>query len=242
MTTPADNTPYAIITDAMIDSGKLKEGGTPSSSQLMQYMRRLNDMVNFEQTQGLKLWLNEDVTIPLVAGQTAYTLGPGGNVNMTKPLKPLQAYYLLTTNPAAETRRPLTLLSWNDWLILSPTNQPGAINSVFVDKQQTFLRANMWLTPDVTAATNGEVHVLLQTQVTNVISLTETMNFPIEWRMFLHWGLADELATGQPEAIMTRCSQRALMYREALEAFDVEDGPTSFAPDPRGQYSTANFQ
>ena len=33
--------------------------------------------------------------------------------------------------------------------------------------------------------------------------------FAQEWRIALRWGLADDIATGQPQAIMDRCAQRA---------------------------------
>ena len=68
------------------------------------------------------------------------------------------------------------------------------------------------------------------------------MNFPIEWRIALRWGLADELATGQPQSIMDRCQQRAISYRTMLEDWDVEDAPTRFTPDSRGQYSMGKFR
>ncbi len=95
--------------------------------------------------------------------------------------------------------------------------------------------------PDAEAAT-GTAHLLLQVQATNFTNLTETMNFPIEWRMFLRWALAEELSTGQPTTIMERCSNMCSKYREALEAWDVEDAPTQFTSDQRGQYATGNFR
>lgn len=236
MTTPASNTPYGIITDAMVDAGRLAEGSIPSSESLATNFRRLNDLVNYLQTKGLKLWLNQDITVPLVQGQAAYTFAPGGSVDMTKPLRVMEAYYLFTSG---NTRRPLTQISLRDYWMLgsagtSASNQ-GSVTQFVIDKFQTQLRATFWPCPDSSDASLGAVHFLMQVQVTNAISLTETMNFPQEWRMALRWGLADELSTGQPEAIMQRCQQRAEMYRTALEDWDVEDAPTSFAPDPQWQ-------
>lgn len=234
MTAPAANTPFGIITDAMIDAGRLGQGQTPNSEQLAVNLRRLNDLVNYLQTKGLKLWLNEDVTVPLVAGQAAYTFAPGGSVDMTKPLRVLEAYYLLM---ASNGRRPLTQISLRDYWTLGSagtlSSNQGSVTQFLVEKLQTQMKVTFWPCPDSTDASLGAVHLLVQGQVTNAISLTETMNFPQEWRMVLRWGLADELSTGQPEAIMTRCQQRAMMYREALEDWDVEDAPTNFAPDPQ---------
>jgi len=240
VTTPNNNTPAAIIKDAYQDAGIIQQGDTPNSEQLADGLRRLTDVINFEQTQGLKLWVNTDTSITLVAGTGTYLLGPtasGGTVDMTKPLRVVECYYLDSTG----IRRPLIALSWRDYVQLSQVDQEGAINSYFVNKQELVLSVFFWLIPDTTAAT-GTGHVVLQEQITGPISLTETMNFPIEWRMFLHWALADELATGQPQAIMDRCQQRAERYRDALENWDVEDASTSFAPDSRGQYWGQRFR
>lgn len=237
MTAPADGTPASIIADAYFDAGITQEGQTPNGEQLVSGMRKLTDLINLWQTQGLKLWLNVDTTVPLVAGQGTYTLSPTGDVAMDKPLRVIQSWYQDSTG----IRRPLTVLSWDDYARLSQVNQTGAINSYFVNKKQTELSVFFWLIPDATAAT-GAVHLLLQTQVTNFINVTETMNFPVEWRIALRWGLADEICTGQPQAIMDRCQQRATTYRAMLEDWDVEDAPTRFAPDQRSQTSTNNFR
>ncbi len=116
---------------------------------------------------------------------------------------------------------------------LSNIIQTGQISQYFVDKQQTQLSVTFWLIPDATAAT-GTAHLLLQTQATNPVNLTETVNFPNEWRIALRWGLADDISTGQPQAIMSRCAEKALIYRGMLEDWDVEDAPTKFEPDTQG--------
>ncbi len=237
MTAPADNTPASIIQDAYFDAGLLQEGQSPNSEQLVAGMRKMTDLVNLWQTQGLKLWLNVDTPVTLVAGQGTYTFGPAGTNVMVKPLRVLDAYYRDSTG----IRRPLIPLAWADYIRLSQITQTGAVNSYFVDKQATLLSVFFWLIPDATAAT-GTAHLLLQTQITNPISVTETMNFPIEWRIALRWGLADELATGQPQAIMDRCQSRASTYRAALEDWDVEDAPTRFTPDARASQSQGNFR
>lgn len=237
MTVPATNTPLAIINDAYFDAGLLQEGQSANSEQLVMGMRKLGDLINLWQTQGLKLWLLEDLAVTLIAGQGTYTLGPAGGVSMPKPLRVIEAYYV----DVNQIRRPLLPMSWNDYVRLSQVTQTGQLNSYFVDKQQTLLSVFFWLIPDATAA-QGQAHLLLQRQVTNFINLQETMNFPAEWRIALRWGLADELATGQPQAIMDRCQQRALAYRTMLEDWDVEDASTRFAPDNRGMTYGGGFR
>lgn len=242
MTTPAYNTPSSIIEDAFLHTGKIKLGQTPNGEQLAQSMRALIGLINYMQTKGLKLWLNQTVDLTLQAAKGTYSFGPSGDVVMAKPLRVIQADYVQDpTNTAV--RRPLTVLSWDDFMLLSQQNQQGASNSYFVNKKQLTLDVFIWLVPDSGAASGGIVQLLMQVQVTNFTNLTDTMNFPIEWRLYLEWGLADQLSVGQPESIIQNCAQRAEMYRDSLEEWDVEDAPTRFAPDSqRGQYGSSRFR
>lgn len=230
-------TAQRIIRMAYKDAGLIQDGDEPSGEQYADGLMRLNDIANLWQTQGLKLWLNQDIAVPLTAGQGNYTLGPGGSVNMAKPLRVIEAYYLDING----IRRPLVVLSWDDYFRLSQINQVGQINSYFVNKQQLTLNLFFWNIPDTNAAT-GTVHLLVQNQITQMVSLTDTTAFPIEWSMGLRWALADELATGQPQAIMDRCERKATAYRTALEDWDVEDAPTQFTADQRSMYSTSSFR
>jgi len=232
MTTPATfNSPDRIIRMAMQDAGLLQEGDDPDPEQFANYLQRLNDLINLWQTQGLKLWLQKELSLPLTAGINQYALGPGGVLPTLqfKPMRILSSAYYMDSDG---NRRPLMMISREEWMRLSTTVSQGPINSFFVDKQQIQILVNLWLTPDTQAAT-GHVILLMQEQVTNLVSLTDAMNFPQEWFIALRWGLADDICTGQPQAIMQRCMMKAALYLAMLESWDVEDASTTFAPDSR---------
>lgn len=228
----SSNTIYGIITDAMMDAGYLQEGQKPNSQQLSDNARKLCDLVNLWQTQGLKLFLNKVLTIPLVDGQSDYSLGPAGDVVMARPLRIFEANIVTPQN----IRRPLVVMAWEEWMRLGQVNgNKGTVSSYMVDKQNTQTVIKLWNTPDAVDATNT-LEVLAQVQAPNPWNLEEDSYFPPEWRIALRWGLADEICTGQPEAIMARCAARAAKYRTDLEDFDVEDAPMTFAMDARNSY------
>lgn len=243
MTTPAINTPYGIIRDAYQDAALIAdEGQDLTPEQLAKGLRRLRDLILSLQTRGIKLWLNVDTAVPLTAGQAVYTFLPGGNVDMTRPLRAIQGYYLYTST---NVRRQLSVLSWSDYLKLGmagtlSANQ-GTVSQYFVNKKATSMEVTFWLCPNTTEAANGVAHVLLQTQATVPAALDETINFPEEWRSALRWGLAADLATGQPQTVINRCEQKAALFAQQLEDWDVEDTSTSFAPDARF-YSPSSFR
>lgn len=241
--TPAPNTCYQIICDSMVSAGKLGQGREPNSEQLAENKRRLNKLVNYFQTQGLKLFAQQDIAIAapvLQVGLSLYTLGPLGNVNMfAKPRRVIEGYF----TDASASRRPLLPYSRNEWDNLSTVTKQGPVVGYFVDKQESLspvpgsaLVVNLWLAPD-TQAVLGTVHLIVDVQIGNFNQLTDTSAFPIEWSLALEWGLANQICTGMPQEIVERCAKNAEIYQTALENWDVEDASTIFQPDPRGGYS-----
>lgn len=231
MTSPANfNTCDQIIRFAMQDAGKLGKGEDPSSEDFADNMNRLNQLIVFETTQGLKLWLQQDLSVVLTAGKggqgNPYTIRTGGDVNTPKPMKVLQGYYLDSSN----NRRPIYPLSWDEWLRLSQVTQTGAIAQYFVDKRQSEFDVYFWLVPDATAAA-GTAHLLIEGPVTQFTGLTDGMNFPSEWGIGLHWMLAADICTGQPQSVIDRCETKAMLYLKALRDWDVEDVNTQIVPD-----------
>lgn len=234
MTTPAINSAYSIISDAYEDAGLSQNTQDLKGSQLAKGLKRLRDIINFCQTKGLKVFSWLDKAVPLIAGQATYTFLPGGSVDMTKPLRVLQGFYLYT---ATNVRRPFSVLSANDYYLLGMagtlSSNQGPISQYYVEKLYNQIKVTFWLCPDSTEAANGAAHLLLQQQITNPLELDETVEFPPEWRIYLRWALAYDLATGQPQAVIDRCEKNAATYLDTLEGWDVEDAPTSIQPDSR---------
>ena len=236
------NTPYRIITEGLREAGKLGQESDPSSTQLANGLTVLNDIINYEQTQGLKLWLDQDISIAapiLTAGTALYTLGPTGTVVLAgKPLRVLQGYYVDSSN----NRRPIEPpMAREEYYRLSNVVTQGAITSYYVDKQQNTLNVYLWNTPDAQAAL-GTVHLIVQTQITNMIALTDALSFPQEWFLYLKWAFAEQKSTGQPVSVINRCEQMAQRYRIALEGWDVEDAGTRFVPDSRSMQNRGSFR
>lgn len=224
MASITSNTAYGIIRDAYKDAGFLGDGDDPNSEQLADGLRRLNDLINLWQIDGIKLFLLQEITITLVAGQASYTVVAPST---TPPNKHLRIEQARVQTPQGNVR-PIYPISWEEWNRLNRSSS-GSITGYHEDKQATTLTLNFWNTPDSTEAANSVI-VLVRTQAANPFNLEGDVSFPQEWRIALRWGLADDICTGQPVEIMNRCAQRATMFKEQLEGWDVESGPTTFAP------------
>jgi hypothetical protein len=240
-----DYTALRVIKNAYENAGLLQEGATPSTTQQSNGLIRLTDLLNFEQTQGLKLWLWQDITVTLVAGQGLYPLrSAGGDPNdgdLTRVYSQVIDGYYRDSNGI---QRPLANpagLSWNEWVRLSQPAVQGQVNSYFVDKQQGQLNLHLWNVPDTLAAT-GTVHVICRTQQTTPVHAADNILLPPEWFIYACWALASELCIGQHPEIVNRCDAKAQYYRQALEAWDTEDATLQFQPDSRGGYVQGDFR
>lgn len=230
MTIPAStNNAYRAIDMAHRDAGLLARGVELDSDQIGDGLQRLNDMVNLWQTQGLKLFMLEDLAVTLTAATALYTFGLAGTAVMAKPMRVIDAYLV----DSSGSRIPLRPLSWEEYTKINNSTTEGQPNGYFVDKQALLLKVRLWPTPGTAEAAIYTLHLILQKQIDNFVPFTQDSAFPQEWFIALRWGLADELASGQPQAIMDRCEKRAIAYRTALEDWDVEDAPTFFSPEIR---------
>lgn len=235
---PVYSTYYRIVRQAYKDCAKIGDGVDPSSDQTTEGLNLLNDMINMWQTQGLRLWEQLDLAIPLIAGKSLYVIGPSGDVNMTRPTRITQGYYL----DVNQVRRPIDpILSQQEWYTLSQPTVQGAVSQFYVEKLVNSLNVHTWLTPDTNAAT-GVMHLIIQQQIANAVSLTDKIDFPLEWYAALHWGLSTLLCTGQPQAIIDRCDKMAASTYSAVNDWDVEDASTKFQPDQRAVYVTGGFR
>jgi hypothetical protein len=247
-----NNTAYSIISGAMWKACIIPEGEDPDSEELAKYIRTLNQYVNFVQTMGIRLWLLEDMPIPLTVGKGVYVLGPSRgkqassipdlaipnytvsdsgatDLLVARPLQVEDQYYLYPPEMGA-TRRPVFKISRQEWDMLSVTQQLGPITQIFVDPQQFILQVNTWLIPDQSEA-RGTLHLVLRMQVANFIEITDRMGFPLEWALTLEWGLAQQICQGQPPAVIQRCDAMAAYHLQKLEEWDAEHG-TSILPRP----------
>jgi hypothetical protein len=237
MPVAVSNTVYGIINDAMHDAGLLQEGEAPNSEQLSVYMRRLCDIINLWQLGGVKLFLLEEITIPLVAGQNTYTLNNSVGVFPVKNMRVEQGRVI--SPPPQKDLRTINAISWQQWNTLQQSE--GAVTGYFVDRRVNSLVVKFWNTPNAAEAVNSVV-LLVRKQADNPFNLESDVTFPQEWRIALRWGLADDICTGQPQAIMDRCQERAMMYKAQLEDWDVESAETTFAPNLQGSYPTGGFR
>lgn len=81
-----------LITDALQDLGTVAIDEVPSAEEAANCLRALNAMISLWNTQSLALYARKAHVFDLVSGQSVYTLGTGGDFNMARPRKILDAF------------------------------------------------------------------------------------------------------------------------------------------------------
>jgi hypothetical protein len=234
-----------VITLALRKLGVLEIGSAPDPDTVANAAMSLNLLIKQFSTDGLKLWKISELIIPLTSNQTNYTLGGSTSdlmydaLNPTvaitdKPLKVIQGFYRNTqATPNIDT--PVLLVSKQEYNVLGSKFSTGTANTIFYDPRKLNGILYVYLTPDLNAQTNLELHIVAQMPLDDLNTALDIPDFPNEWMNCLVWNLADQLALeyGVPMNSRQEIGQRAIAYKTLLSDWDVEASSTFFAPDFR---------
>jgi hypothetical protein len=238
-----------IISLALRKLGVLEIGDTPDSATITNAALSLNLLIKQLSTEGLKLWKNSELIIPLTSGKTVYTLGGSSSDLMydtqaptvaitDRPLKVIQGFYRnIQTTPHIDV--PLMVVAKQDYNTLGSKFSTGATNTIFYDVKALNGLLYVFLTPDTTAASNTELHIVVQLPLNDLNAALDVPDFPNEWMNVLVWNLADQLALeyGVPMNHRQEIAQRASTYKTLLTDWDVEAPSSFFTPDSRSALS-----
>lgn len=133
---PGTGTPSVsgvLISDLLRSSfrciGSLRVGFGYSPSELIDGLFVLNAMLDSWATDELDAYCTLTQSYTFGAAQESYTIGPGGDFDATRPVKVIDAKYVLMTNPVQPLHLPLDVLNSEQYeaidlpLIASPIPQ-----------------------------------------------------------------------------------------------------------------------
>jgi hypothetical protein len=234
-----------IISLALRKLGVLEIGSTPDVDTVANASMSLNLLIKQLSTEGLKMWKNSELIIPLTANQTTYTLGGStsdlmyDSLNPTvaitdRPLKAIQGFYR-NTQVTPNIDIPVMLLSKQEYNVLGSKFSTGTANSIYYDVKKLNGILYVYLTPDLNSQTNLELHMIAQMPLDDINAASDIPDFPNEWMNCLVWNLADQMAIeyGVPMNYRQEIMQRASAYKSQLTDWDVEPASTFFQPDYR---------
>jgi hypothetical protein len=226
-----------IITLALRKLGVIElDDMNPDPATIANASMSLNLLVKQLGTSGLKLWKINELILPLVAGQTDYSIGSavGNNLITDKPLKVIQGF-IRNNQVTPPTDTQVTIMSRQEYNLLGSKQSTGVLNSVFYEVRRDNGIMHVYVNPNATMAANYTLHFIAQQPINDILTASEIPDFPIEWLNCLVWNLADQMAIeyGVPSNHRSEIVARAKAYREEMEDWDVETTSTFFQPDYR---------
>lgn len=191
MTTATD-----FITDALAKLGVYAPGEVVTAADLQTGFNCFNDLLDNWSNQSLAAYANVDTGFALAGGKASYTIGIGGDVNISRPLAinsaPGSAYVVDSLSNVF----PVSVIDQQQWNSISSRNVSGNYPEVlFYDPQFPLAIVNLWPTP----AAGYTLHFTSRTFFVDAANQTSTISLPPGYAIALKYNLAVELIPYFPE-------------------------------------------
>lgn len=183
---PSPTTAYDLIVRSMKLAKILAAGETPSAEEGTDALATLNDILENWDTEPLSLWSTNNFVGATVAGQASYTIGPGGNLDTTRPSQINGAF--VTYSGVDFQVVPIEQLTYNQ-ISLKTYQQPLPEKLLYVN-DFPLGRITLWPVPSMAIPLTLTFDRLL----TQIPTLSTAINYPPGAAKALRYALAVELA------------------------------------------------
>lgn len=230
-----------LFTAALRVTGSLGTGEVPSADDAAVVMEAFNLMLDQMATERTNLYTDTLEVFPLVATQPEYLIGPGAaNFNTTRPVLIKNANIII---PGTSGRRPMSILGSEAFMSLGER----LLSGVFPDKLYCNYAspiAKIYVHPVPSGVISLEL--MSWAQLTQVVGLTDILNFPPGYLEELKYNLALKIAPefGMPpdqmviaQAVADKGSIRqinAQLMATELSQTTSFSAPTAGNPPPAG--------
>lgn len=181
-------TPGKIITRALLKSGVIGVGQTASSEDMADGLSDLQDMLAQWQRQRWLIYHLVDV-FALSTGALSYTVGTGGDFNVTRPDR-LEAAFFRQIIPSQQNPidYPFELIqSREDYNRIAQKTLGTWPQAIFYDSAYPTGVAYPWPVP---MSGNFQIHLTLKAQLGDITSLSQVINLPPEYNQAIWSNLA----------------------------------------------------
>jgi hypothetical protein len=185
-------TPLTLITQALKKAGVVGVGQTPEAEDTNDAFSDLNMMLGQWSRRRYLVFHLVDVA-KVSTGAMSYTVGPGGDFNVSRPDR-VERAYVRSLQQAAPNQPdyPLTVIpSMEDYTTIGLKSIVGFPQRVFLDTNYPLTTLYVWPIPTVGLY---EIHLLLKADLPGFTTLTQDINLPPEYQEAILYNLAVRLA------------------------------------------------
>jgi hypothetical protein len=231
-----------LITEAYKKIRVVAEGGSASATQISDVTLRLNMIIKNCMSNGLMLWTYQQIVIPTVAAQVAYTIGPtGANVTNVRPVRIAEyGNFIRQVSSGANLDTPLRVVSRAEYFQYGNKGASGVINTIYYDSQFNtattpspstgYGTLYVYVSPSDTSRT---IYLNAQRPLYDMTTGTDEFDFPAEWYYYLVYALAADIADDNevPEDRIVRLERTRDKLNTDLMDWAVETASVTFGAD-----------
>lgn len=203
------DTALTIITDALLDLGVLADEEVPTASQAAGALRKLNNMIDAWGLESLLLYGDQSYVLPFTAGKGVYTIGPGGDFNISRPNVISAAYTRDSYLPPTSTfDTPLMIYTDEQWQDSPLKGQTAAWPNWGIWFNYTYPLIQAYVNP--IPATSQYQLVIWTTGVLGNLTLDQVIALPAGYKRALTSNLVIDLASSyerEPSASTVQIAQ-----------------------------------
>lgn len=213
------STALDIITQALRRIGVYGPNDTITDADAQDCLVRLNDMLDMWSNENLMCLTELEQSGALVVAQNSYTIGSGGNFNVTRPIKIKDgagAAYIQDTNG---NNFPVDVVQRDQWNLIG--NRGSSITSnypttFFYDPQYPLGVLNVFPTPNTTFTAFWDSYL----QLTDFATLSSSFSMPPGYKKAMQDNLAIEIwpdfwGDGAPQLLTELASKSKAAVKRA---------------------------
>lgn len=183
-----------LITDVLLDMGVLADQETPTASQSVGALVKLNDLIESWNIDPQKIYGATQSIIPFVANKATYTIGPSGDLNIVRPNGIFAAFVRNTTaTPSQQQDIPITILTDQQWADIPVKGMQGTFPYA-VWFNMTYPLITAYVTPIPTGSNYSLV--IWDGNDNGTLALNTVLDLPPGYKRAMKYGLFVELAAG----------------------------------------------
>jgi len=187
-----------IITSSLKSIGVLGKGESLDSEDANEALSRLNELVSLYNIDGASIYNRERLEFNLTADKGEYTLGVGGDVNITLPLD-----VLAVTVRGGDVDYPLSLISLKGYNSINYKKNSGIPYCYYFESNYPLSKLYIYYLPS-----SGYSAIIDYKKELNGFSSLDTLfSFPEHYKMMLRSNLAVSLASNyeiDPSPVLVR--------------------------------------
>jgi hypothetical protein len=206
-----------LISAALRSIGVLASGEAMTAAEGQDALATLNDLLDSWRLERLLVYALDRETLTLVPGTSSYTVGTGGVLNITRPVR---IEHAVVQGAGSAIRREIPVLGHHEYLQLAePTRTATEPSAVYYDA--TFPLATLIVYPVPTTA--AQVVLSVWRVLSAFATLDATVSLPPGYARALRTNLAAEMCPEYGRPLLPEIAGQAAESKESIKRHNAPE-------------------